>query len=181
MLYLAVIVFRGSALVLRFRMLCYKTFFLNMKIKIYHAHFSWDFPPTFIISPTCSGPIGPLWRNSAYEWNQQIHCKFPIFINGTIALHVSASFSAHHQERYQPYNGFGAILCSSVTDCCQDHKQSSRCRSYNPKEGIQICESGSVKVVHKFARQQCTRCCVYFWLNFVVSIYAILMQYYVKL
>ena len=48
-----------------------------------------------------------------------MHCKFPIFINGTIALHVSGSFYAHHQERYQPYNGFGTISCSSVTDCCQ--------------------------------------------------------------
>ena len=49
-----------------------------------------------------------------------MHCKFPIFINDTIALHVSGRFSAHHQERYQPYNGFGTILCSSVTDCCQE-------------------------------------------------------------
>ena len=49
-----------------------------------------------------------------------MHCKFPIFINGTIAVHVSGSFSAHHQERYQPYDGFGTILCSSVIDCCQD-------------------------------------------------------------
>ena len=28
-----------------------------------------------------------------------MHCKFPIFINGTIAVHVSGSISAHHQER----------------------------------------------------------------------------------
>jgi hypothetical protein len=61
MLYLDVTVFLVSALVLRFRMLCYKTFFfLIVKIKICHVHCFWDFPPTFNISPTCSGPIGPL-------------------------------------------------------------------------------------------------------------------------
>ena len=27
-----------------------------------------------------------------------MHCKFPIFIKGTIALHVSGSFSAHHRS-----------------------------------------------------------------------------------
>lgn len=81
MLYLAVIVFRGSALVLRFRMLCYKAFFLIMKIKIYHVHCSWDFPPT---------------------------------------LQRVLDQEGHY-------------------------------------EGIQICKSGRVKVVHKFARQSCTR------------------------
>jgi len=60
MLYLDVTVFLGSALVLRFRMLFHKTFFLIMKIKICHLHCFWDFPPTFSISSTCSGPIGPL-------------------------------------------------------------------------------------------------------------------------
>ena len=50
----------------------------------------------------------------AYEWNQQMHCKFPIFINVTISLHVSGNFSAHHQERYQPYDGFGTILCWNI-------------------------------------------------------------------
>ena len=64
--------------------------------------------------------VWPCIAKIAYEWNQQMHCKFPVFINGTIALHVSGSFSAHHQERYQPYDGFGTILCSSVTDCCQE-------------------------------------------------------------
>ena len=62
----------------------------------------------------------------SYEWDQQMHCKFPIFINDTIALHVSGSFSAHHQERYQPYNGFGTISCSSVTDCCQEQDGTAR-------------------------------------------------------
>ena len=47
---------------------------------------------------------------SAYEWEQEMHCKFPIFNNGRIALHIWGSFSAHHQERYQPYNGFGTDL-----------------------------------------------------------------------
>ena len=46
--------------------------------------------------------------------------NFQFFINGTVALLVSGSFSAHHQERYQRYDGFGTILCSSVTDCCQE-------------------------------------------------------------
>ena len=65
--------------------------------------------------------VWPCIAKIAYEWDQQRHCKFPICMDGTIALHVSGSFSAHHQERYQPYNGFGTILCSSVTDCCQEH------------------------------------------------------------
>ena len=71
-----------------------------------------------------------------------MHCKFLIFINGTIALHVSGSFSAHHQERYQPYNGFGTILCSSVTDCCQKHPvpDNSRCTANNaPDDGQKNC------------------------------------------
>ena len=58
--------------------------------------------------------------------------KFPIFINGTITLHVSGSISAHHQERYQPYNGFGTILCSSVTDCCQEQDLPETCRAIVP-------------------------------------------------
>ena len=65
--------------------------------------------------------VWPCIAKIAYDWDQQMHCKFPIFFNGTIALHVSGSFSAHYQERYQPYNGFGTILCSSVTDWCQEH------------------------------------------------------------
>ena len=43
-----------------------------------------------------------------------MRCKFPIFINGTIALHVSGSVSAHHQERYQAYNGFGTIYAETL-------------------------------------------------------------------
>ena len=77
-----------------------------------------------------------------------MHCEFPIFINGTITLHVSGSFSAHQQERYQPYDGLGTILCSSLTDCCQDQDGNWKftvhllvsfisklrdARSYNPK------------------------------------------------
>ena len=43
--------------------------------------------------------------------------NFQFFINGTIALHVSGSFSAHHQERYQPY-----VVSTSAheKECVQD-------------------------------------------------------------
>ena len=54
-----------------------------------------------------------------------MHCKFPIFINGAIAPHVSGSFSAHHQECCQPYGSFGTVSCSLVTDCCQDQDGTS--------------------------------------------------------
>ena len=64
--------------------------------------------------------------------------NFQFLLMAQIAVHVSGSFSAHHQECYQPYDGLGTFLCSSVTDGIKLY-QSRRTADNAPDDGQRNC------------------------------------------